>query len=241
MKTLFKKFGWLFTFALAMGLLEAAVVVYLRNIYYPEGLSFPMVSMSLDIIQVELWREVATVVMLVAIGVLAGRTSAERFGFFIFCFAVWDIFYYVFLYFFLGWPASLLEWDILFLIPLPWFGPVLAPVIVSLNMIGLSVITSYFVQKRVKAGFKWGEISLMIVGCLVIIGSFIADYYLYLLEVKANTPHFSMNDETVIQQMANFIPQQYNWWLFLIGEAFILLGITYYTKRLKNELRKQIA
>lgn len=241
MKTLIKKFGWLFAFATAMGLLEAAVVVYLRNIYYPEGFSFPMVSMSLNITQVELWREAATVVMLVAIGVLAGRTPAERFGFFIFCFAVWDIFYYVFLYVFLSWPASVMEWDILFLIPLPWFGPVLAPVIVSLNMIGLSIIASYFVQRKGKAGFKWAEIALMIVGCLVIIGSFMADYYWHLMEVKTNTPNFSMSNETVIQEMAKFTPEYYNWWVFFIGELFIILGIIYYTKRHNNELRTQIA
>lgn len=241
MKTLIKKFGWLFAFATAMGLLEAAVVVYLRNIYYPEGFSFPMVSMSLNITQVELWREAATVVMLLAIGVLAGRTPAERFGFFIFCFAVWDIFYYVFLYVFLSWPASLMEWDILFLIPLPWFGPVLAPVIVSLNMVGLSIVASYFVQKKGKAGFKWGEIALMIVGCLVIIGSFMADYYWHLMEVKANTPNFNMSNESVIQQMAKFTPEYYNWWVFLIGELFIILGIIYYTKRHNNELRTQTA
>ena len=241
MKTLIKKFGWLFAFATAMGLLEAAVVVYLRALFYPEGFSFPMVAMSEHITEVELWREVATVVMLVAIGVLVGRTPAERFGFFIFCFAVWDIFYYVFLYAFLGWPHSLLEWDILFLIPLPWFGPVLAPVIVSLNMISLSLITSYFVQKKIRAGLKWGEVSLMIVGCLIIIGSFIADYYLHLVDIKATTSDFNINDDSLLQQLMTFIPQHYNWWVFAIGEGFILTGILYYTKRLKNELRKTIA
>jgi hypothetical protein len=50
-------------------------------------------------------------------------------------FGVWDIFYYVFLKVLTGWPHSLMDWDILFLLPLPWWGPVIAPVSIAVLMI----------------------------------------------------------------------------------------------------------
>jgi hypothetical protein len=75
-------------------------------------------------------------VMLGTIGYLAGRGVAGRLGAFAIAMGVWDIFYYVFLWLFAGWPQSPLAPDILFLIPLPWWGPVLSPVLLALLMIG---------------------------------------------------------------------------------------------------------
>jgi hypothetical protein len=54
-------------------------------------------------------------------------------------FGVWDIFYYLWLKVLLGWPASVFDWDVLFLIPLPWIGPVVAPLLVALAMVGCGV------------------------------------------------------------------------------------------------------
>ena len=85
--------------------------------------------------QVELVREAATLVMLVTIGMLAGRTRHAQVGYTAVAFGVWDIFYYVFLGMIGGWPRSLFDWDILFLLPVPWWGPVLAPVSIALLMI----------------------------------------------------------------------------------------------------------
>ena len=84
---------------------------------------------------VELWREAATLVMLATLGMLAGRTWRRRAGYAALAFGAWDIFYYVFLRIISGWPRTLLDWDILFLLPLPWWGPVLAPVSIALVMI----------------------------------------------------------------------------------------------------------
>ena len=84
---------------------------------------------------VELWREAATLVMLGTLGLLAGRTWRRRAGYAALAFGSWDIFYYVFLRLISGWPRTLLDWDILFLLPLPWWGPVLAPVSIALVMI----------------------------------------------------------------------------------------------------------
>jgi hypothetical protein len=123
-------------FAIGMAWVEAATVYYLRVMvdrvqpYQPNPLPIHGV-----LGQVELVREVATLMMLVAVGMLAGRTTHARAGYTAVAFGVWDIFYYVFLRTIGGWPRSLLDWDILFLIPLPWWGPVLAPVCIALLMI----------------------------------------------------------------------------------------------------------
>jgi hypothetical protein len=73
--------------------------------------------------------------MLVALAALVGRDVLDRFFVFAFVFGVWDIVYYVGLRLCLGWPESLLTWDILFLLPLPWLAPVLYPVMVSLALV----------------------------------------------------------------------------------------------------------
>jgi len=123
-------------FALAMAWLEAATVYYLRVLvdrlvpYQADPLP---IRGALG--PVELVREAATLVMLLTVGMLAGRTWQTRLGYSAIAFGVWDIFYYVFLKVIYDWPSSLLEWDILFLLPLPWWGPVLAPMSVAVLMI----------------------------------------------------------------------------------------------------------
>ena len=84
-------------FAIAMGLLESAVVIYLRHLFYPGGFEFPLSPIPVNIAVTEVLREAATLVMLVSIGMLAGRSFSTGFAWFIYSFAVWDIFFYVFL------------------------------------------------------------------------------------------------------------------------------------------------
>lgn len=123
-----------------MAFVESAVVVYLRAIFHPEGFIFPLKAVTDDKVLVEVFREIATIVMLVSVAFLAGTKRWERFAYFMLSFGVWDIFYYVWLKVLLNWPASVLEWDILFLIPLPWIGPVIAPVSISVLMIVFSIL-----------------------------------------------------------------------------------------------------
>ena len=125
-------------FAVAMGLLEAAVIVYLRELYHPGGFLFPLQPLPAHMASTEMGREVATVVMIWAVAHLSGRSGRDRFAAFAFVFGIWDIFYYIWLKVLIGWPEGLLDPDILFLIPLPWVGPVLAPVLVSIVLILLS-------------------------------------------------------------------------------------------------------
>ncbi len=131
-----RRLAWLSLYATAMGLLEAIVVVYLRELYYPGGFRFPIVIIPDRMAAIEIAREAATLLMLLAVAILAGRDRHDRFFVFALLFGVWDIVYYGGLLVLLGWPESLLTWDLLFLIPLPWIGPVVAPLAVSVVLIG---------------------------------------------------------------------------------------------------------
>jgi hypothetical protein len=160
-------------FAVAMGFLEAAVVVYLRLQLYPDGFSFPLVQMPQNILITEIAREVATIIMLSAIAWIAGHDRLSRFCYFAVAFGIWDIFYYVFLKILLNWPASLFTDDILFLIPLPWVGPVLAPVLVSLCLIGGGVAILHRQQLGRPVTISPMRWVFMILGALIVLASFL--------------------------------------------------------------------
>ncbi len=80
-----------------MGFLEAAVVVYLRELYYPEGFAFPLKQLAPNVLLIEYLREISTIIMLFSIGYIAGRKFYDRLSFFLLSFGIWDIFYYVWL------------------------------------------------------------------------------------------------------------------------------------------------
>jgi hypothetical protein len=123
-------------FATAMAWVEAASVFYIRALVDRiEPYQSNPLPINGALGYVELWREAATLVMIATLGMLAGRTWRHRAGYAALAFGVWDIFYYVFLRLISGWPRTLLDWDIRFLLPLPWWGPVLAPVSIALVMI----------------------------------------------------------------------------------------------------------
>ena len=127
-------------FAAAMAWVESSVVVYMRLLIPRLGISRQgSFQARFGLEQTELVREAATLIMLFAIGWLAGRTWRDRLGYTLLAFGVWDITYYVFLIPLTGWPRSPLDWDLLFLIPLPWWGPVLAPISISGLMVLLSL------------------------------------------------------------------------------------------------------
>ncbi len=171
-----KRTLWLTVFAIAMAYLESAVVVYLRELYFPDGFQFPIVLAPMRIAVIELGRELATVLMLVGIAVLASRDRLESFLHFCFLFGVWDIFYYVWLKVCLNWPESLLTWDILFLLPLPWLGPVLAPVLVAVGLVVGSSILLRFRARGVPVVIpRWVWILEILAG-LVVITSFVWDF-----------------------------------------------------------------
>jgi hypothetical protein len=140
-----KRWNMIVLFAVAMAWVESALVVDLRTLvdrldpYQPNPLPFlPKLG------EVELIREIATLIMLFAVGRLAGQTWSKKWGYAALAFGVWDIFYYVFLKIIVDWPRSLWDWDILFLLPLPWWGPVIAPVIIAALMIIFGTLVTQF-------------------------------------------------------------------------------------------------
>jgi hypothetical protein len=129
--------------AIAFALVEAMVVFYLRKLFALQyGLDFTSVDFHYprDYLIYEQAREAATMVMLLTIGYLAGRTWWQRAAYWLSAFGVWDIFYYVWLYVLLRWPSSLGTRDLLFLMPGEWWGPVWEPVLISCAFIAGAIL-----------------------------------------------------------------------------------------------------
>ncbi len=218
-------------FSIAMGFLESAVVIYLRELYYPSGFKFPLIPLPSNITLVEILREAATIIMLVSVGIFAGKNPAQRFSFFLFSFAVWDIFYYVFLRVFTGWPESLFTWDLLFLIPLPWVGPVITPCILSVTMIMLTITVIYFSEKNIPVSIHPIEWVFLISGAVTVIVSFIQDYVQY--SITNGFDYWKTGNEAS-SGFFLYIPEKFNWGLFAAGELLILTGIVMFIKREKG-------
>jgi hypothetical protein len=219
-----------------MGYLETSIVVYLRELYYPQGFDFPLTPIPPPIAIAEFWREVATIIMLCSVGVMAGRSKTEKFAFFLYSFAIWDIFYYIFLKVLLDWPASLFTWDILFLIPVPWVGPVLAPCLVALTMILLTVAVVYLIEKGHKVYLSWKEWVGLLTGSLVVILSFIWDYLQYVDKWGGVEKLWSITSHHILfTEAPRYVPQQFDWWIFWVGEILLLLAIGLFVKRTSSQ------
>lgn len=188
-------------FAIAMAWVEAACVFYLRALvgriepYQAEPL-----PMNGALASVELWREGATLAMIGAIGLLAGRTWRRRAGYAALAFGTWDIFYYVFLRLITGWPKTLLDWDVLFLLPLPWWGPVLAPVTIALLMILWGTLTTQFDHRASDPRWPWALSSL---GVVVALSVFMIDAWRALPDGR----------DAVLRAL----PTTFNWPLFSVA------------------------
>jgi hypothetical protein len=195
-------------YALAMAWVEAAVVYYLRTMvnriepYQPNPL--PIMG---GLGRAELVREAATLIMIMAVGTLAGKGWRQRLGYSAVAFGVWDIFYYVFLKVLCGWPHSLLDWDILFLLPLPWWGPVLAPILISILMILWGTIATREdpVAYARRAQMKAWVLNLTGVGLALYL--FMADS----LRVCAQGT----------EAVRNVLPERFNWPWFCLALLFM--------------------
>jgi len=219
-----RQLWWLITFSMAMGFLEAAVVVYLRLLYYPTGFQFPLVPLDERMGLVEIFREAATIVMLIGVAALAGNNFPQRLAFFLLAFATWDLFYYVFLKVVLGWPSSWLTWDILFLIPAPLVGPVLSAVFACITMIvfaSIILVHEFRGESKRVTGREWILISF---GSIIIIVSWMWDYMVYSGRM-ADLSH------TALETLSGYVPGYFNWGIFALGEILLLSAIFLYSRR----------
>jgi hypothetical protein len=191
-------------FAAAMAWIESACVYYLRLLvdrvqpYQRDPL--PIVG---ALGNVELVREAATLMMLLTTGMLAGRTWPRRIGYTAIAFGVWDILYYVFLWIMSDWPASLLDWDILFLLPLPWWGPVLAPVSIALLMIAWGTLATQWPERAAAARLTpalWVSSSI---GITLALALFMADALIALPDGR--------------HAVTRVLPTSFNWPLFALA------------------------
>ena len=202
-------------FGISFGYVEAAVVTYLRPqfdalraTFAPQSRDlFPMPSPQqiraagpdmVRLVGTEVAREAATLLMLGAVAATVGGNFRQCLAFFLLAFGAWDISYYAFLKVLIDWPKSLLTWDVLFLIPVPWSAPVLAPALVALTMIGTGLV------------YLWREsnghaIPLRVVhwlgayaGALFVVAAFTWDYR---------------------NVMAGGMPKPFHWSLFALGEV----------------------
>lgn len=234
-----KIFLWLTIFSIAMAFLETSVVVYLRKLYYPEGFNFPMKMMDKDIAIVELFRELATMIMLLGAGFIGGRSKTEKFGLFLYSFAIWDIFYYIFLKITLNWPESLFTWDVLFLIPTTWVGPVIAPVIVSLVMIVFAFLISKFTNFDINTKISQYEWLLLVSGSIILIIGFVSDYVKFMLQYFSLGEIFSPSNTTRLMEKAlTYVPASFPWLIFTFGIAIIIGGIALFYRRNKQNINR---
>jgi len=191
-------------FAIAMAWLEAASVFYIRSlvdrIEPNQANPLPLEPMTGALGYVELWREAATLLMIATVGLLAGRTWRHRAGYAAVAFGVWDIFYYVFLRLISGWPRTLLDWDILFLLPLPWWGPVLAPISIALLVILWGTLATQGNDRAREARWPWALGSL---GVVVALAVFMLDAWQAVHDGR----------DAVLQ----VLPTTFNWPLFVVA------------------------
>jgi hypothetical protein len=225
MKVVKSRLAYVAVFAIAMAWVEAAVVLYLRVLvnrlqpYQPN----PLPHFG-GLGQAEMIREGATLLMLLAVGGLAGDRARTRFAFSAFAFGVWDIFYYVFLIPLTGWPKSLMSWDILFLLPVPWWGPVIAPIAISLLMVAGGMLVIWIDERARPACLNvW-----FLVGALIGVG-----FVLFAFTADA----FAASDRGV-ETVRQILPVAFRWNVFLPGWLLMAVPVPAMTGQAVDLYRK---
>ena len=203
-----KKIWCVGLFAVAMAYVESAVVVYIRRIYGISDLLLDIPPFDPVLAPLEVGRELATLVMLLTVGWAVGKSLQTRLSYTLIIFGVWDIFYYIWLKLFIGWPISLFSPDILFLIPLPWWGPVIAPVLIACLMVVGGILTVISEDKGRKIRFSAFDWTTLIAGVLIILYSFMEDA---LAIMPAD-----------VETLTQLRPTSFNWPIYILG--LILAG-----------------
>jgi len=203
-------------FAIAMGFLEAICVIYLRGKLFSGGTDTQEIVAALGRFGIEHVREACTIVMLLTVAWLAAPRFWTRTAMFFLMFGIWDITYYLGLRVFSGWPGSILEWDCLFLIPVPWFSPVLAPVLISVYMVVSCILLILREASGSSLRMTWPVLALVGSGFVLWYWSFVED------------------SDTI---MASGYPGvEYSWPLFLGGIFFAVSGVIVAARRRRDPI-----
>ncbi len=218
-------------FGIAMGILEAIVVVYLRKIFYSTGFKFPLEIIPGPILKVEVIREFCTLIIILSVAFIAGKNRLQVFAYFLFCFAVWDIFYYIGLKLIINWPASFLTWDILFLIPVPWISPVLAPILSSISMIVFSLLLIFKGKYNSIFKVKLIEWIFICLGALLIFISFLWNYTSIIIYKYMFENFITFNPDNFGSIATNYVPTYFQWNIFVPGMLLIWFSIYSIWKR----------
>jgi hypothetical protein len=205
MKRMTQRFLWISMYAVAMALLEAVVVAYIRALL---DVTADHVSLG-PYVRMELWREVATIGMLVAVGWLAGRQPLDRLAYGLFAFGLWDIAYYAWLKVLIDWPRTLLDWDILFLIPVRWWGPVLSPVLIAGLVCTTAVLAVVQMERGERPRITPARVGTVLLGAALALVVFTSD------SLRALAAGRSDWDEVR--------PESFQWPLFLVAFALMAL------------------
>jgi len=206
-------------YAIAMAWVESAVVFYLRTMVNRlEPYQTNPLPLMGGLGQAELVREAATLIMLLTVGILAGITWRHRLGYAALAFGIWDIFYYVFLKVLCGWPHSLLNWDILFLLPLPWWGPVLAPVSIAALMVLWGTLVTRWETRRSIFRYELRAWAVSAVGMLLALAVFMAD--------TARVANLGPDAVRAV------LPQSFNWPVFGLAFAFMAAPTVWFLRQL---------
>lgn len=201
---------WLAIFALAMAQVEASLVIHLRTIYHPAHplQLFPLSLITHRDLAIELVRELATVVMILSVALLATRGWTRVFAAFVFVFGLWDLCYYLWLKILIGWPVSWGEWDILFLLPWPWLGPWLTPALIALLFV---VWGGWVLSSSRELCFTRGSIVLFVVGAGLALASFLLPAAFVLRDGEA--------------ALQAYQPQRFYWLLYIPGFVLMTAGL----------------
>jgi len=138
-------------FALSFGFVEGAVAIYLgvavgvlsghagalsdvarlsADLHGQQ--SQPLSNLPPSLLRVEVFREAASMLMLLSVAILAQHKRRARFAIFLWIFALWDLGYYAALWATVRWPDSPTSADVLFFIPVPWTSQVWFPLLISI-------------------------------------------------------------------------------------------------------------
>ena len=199
-------------YAVAMALLESAVVVYMRHLYYADNPLeiFPLQFLNSYDTILELSREAATVIMILTVALLAENSSRTRsFAAFVFVFGVWDLFYYFWLKVLMGWPRSWLEWDVLFLIPSVWLGPWICPAMISLLFIAWGFWT---LRSANNISFTPHSLTVFVTGVGLGLASFLQ-------------PAVAVFIDGGIAELSQYTPGSFWWWLFVPSYLLMTCGL----------------